>query len=231
MVRNDGLQILGTDPRPVLLFVLFYFSSIFAVAQEADSLSSDTSGSDRILLMNGKELEGRILEEEEGKVTYKYLKRGDWKTEALAKYRIYSLNPEGEEERILYEQDSAIGNDLSRDQMGNFILGERDAMQGYRAPYTMAGGLVLGAVGAYALEWSVFTLTIPLVYTLGATAPKIRVDKSTVSDQDLLESDHYLKGYEREARSKRLFNALKGSVGGIVIGMVTYAIVNPQGIR
>jgi hypothetical protein len=96
---------------------------------------------------------------------------------------------------------------------------------------TTIGGLAIGAAGGYFLEFSVFTVTVPLVFTLGSTIPKVRIDRATVSDPAYLEREFYLKGYEREARNKRLLNALKSSAGGVVLGMALYAVLNPDVIR
>ncbi len=213
----------------VILFFLILCNPL--KAQESDSTEADTASQDRILLMNGKELKGRILEKGIGEVNYKHKVRGDWKEEAFAKGRIFSLKPAGAPEEVLYEQDSSIGNLLERGEMRYFIHGEQDARSGYTAPWTTVGGVVIGGVGAYFLEFTIFTLAVPLVYTLGSTIPKVRVDEGTVSDPAYLDREFYLKGYERQARNHRLLNALKGSVGGILLGMGIYAIVHPDQLR
>lgn len=216
--------------KPIILFA-FCLIGFSLEAQKADSAKPDSLGAGRILLMNGKELRGNILEKDMGQVTYEHSVQGAWEEDAMAKGRIFSIDPAKDPEQIFYEQDSSIGDLLDRQEMRYFIYGQQDARGGYRAPLATVGGIVLGGAGAYLLKFSVFTFAVPLVYTLGSTVPNIKVDKGTVSDQAYLEREFYLKGYERQARNHRLLNAIKGSVGGALLGMGIYALINPDQLR
>ncbi len=220
--------------KPLLiLFACLMTGPVFA---QQDTVSADTSATeggyqDRIIKMNGLELKGKVLQVGMGEVVYEHKVDGSLQKSSVPMAEVYAVDRAGKEEEILYEQDSARGNTLDRTQMRYFIRGERDAMQGYSTPWTTVGGLAIGAAGGYFLDFSVFTLTVPLVYTLGASIPKIRVDKETVSDPAYLDREFYLKGYEREARGDRLLNALKGSAGGVLLGLGIYAILNPDQLR
>jgi hypothetical protein len=219
-----------------LLILLFLLPQISVSSQDTTSSSvekspEDTLHQDRILMMNGREIECKVTDIGMGTVDYEMRKKGKLKKGAVPMAEVFSVQRAGEEEEFIYEKDSARGNTLARSEMRYFIHGEQDAMSGFRTPLTTIGGLAIGAAGGYFLEFSVFTVTVPLVFTLGSTIPKVRIDRATVSDPAYLDREFYLKGYEREARNKRLLNALKSSAGGVVLGMALYAVLNPDVIR
>lgn len=216
---------------PLFLLIPLLPASSQDTLATADSSASDTSFQDRLVLMNGNEMEVEVIEVGMGAVSYLQMENGDTGTRSIPIAEVFSVDREGKEERILYEQDSTRGNTLDRREMRFFIRGERDAMEGFRTPWTTTAGLAIGAAGGYFLELSLFTFTVPLVFTVGSTVPKIHIDEATVSDPAYLDREFYLKGYEKEARGRRMLNALKSSAGGVLLGMAVYVLINPDQLR
>ncbi len=205
-------------------------------------LVCEVDAQDKITLLNGKVLEGTILDTTSNMIKYEWKKKNNKvREDFIDKYRIYSITDANDIETIFYQQDSLIGNFFTEEEMKYFVLGSQDAINGYKAPLVTVGGIVLGigtvmydtydkpdggsfGDGLYNGDASVLNLAVPFVYTVGAGVPKIKIDLNKVSDPSYLSHETYILGYERTARSKKVMNALKGSIIGILSGFVVYTI-------
>lgn len=202
-------------------------------------------GQDKILMTNGKILRGKILAEQEDYFTLNYFKKGGKVKELeLAKYRVFSVtNAEGLE-TIHYKPDSVMGNFYSVNEMKMFIYGQRDAFKSYQ-PMPMFLLSLTAGIGAVLFDTyefkptathpagffqrtpSMMPITVPLVFTIGTGLFAPRIRKEYASDISFMASEHYIEGFRKIAKYKRLKNAFLGSATGVVLGFVAYGIGKP----
>ena len=210
------------------LYVLSAFFLLFFSAQ--------LHAQDQLILINGSVQKGKILSRDEAGVRMQYQKRKKTKEFVFENRRIFSVTQGGTEE-IVYKQDTTVGDYFTVEEMKHFILGEQDAEANFDAKWIRRIGFLGG--------FSLVTLTAqnpdesgafdqepgglaPILYVIAYTAvvgsPRVKINLKNVSDPALLSHEEYVLGYERVARSKKVFGGLLGSVAGVVTGFVTYAI-------
>lgn len=126
--------------------------------------------------------------------------------------------------KYFYRQDTARYMWFTRDEMGYFVKGERDARKGFKARGAMvtAGiiGFASGATGAF------FAPILPYGFMAISGATKIRIKHKTISNPAYIDSDAYILGYERTARYKRKLRSLFSGTVGLALGYAFYAAFN-----
>ena len=123
-------------------------------------------------------------------------------------------------------QAFALDAHFSVEQMGFYVLGERDARYGVSGKAWFYSGLVVGGVSGYLLESSVWSLAVPPLFALTTKIPVISIKEEHISDQAMIGNEYYALGYEKQARSKNAIQALKGSALGTLLGIATFLIVD-----
>ena len=194
--------------------LLFLFSLTNGLAQ------------DKVTLISGAVLDGKVVQVSDSLVNYEQQKKGRTKTRELDAYRVFSVEYADGREVIVYEQDTALGNYFSKDEMRLFIMGEQDASENYKGSKAFLVGLGLGIAGGLAIPESFLVVGVPVGSTLLAMAPRIKIKPELARDRKLLSEPAYLLGFERTARNKKIQNILKGSVLGTILSVVGYSIVN-----
>lgn len=202
---------------------------------------------DKVNLLNGKVLEGTIQSTEDEKITMKVNgKKGKVYDTYLENYRVFSIISSDGTEKVIYKQDSSIGNFLIPEDMKFYTLGEQDAYKNYRPMGTMiigaTLGLGLGIFDTYVFKDDPLTTGInengmfkespgllmivyPFVYTaLAGIAPRPQLDIHNITDRNNLNSEHFIQGFARVARYKRAMRALLFSAAGSVLGLGSYYI-------
>ncbi len=206
------LSFLMTKRLLALLF-LFIFSGESSFSQNKDT----------IILMNGNIVVERVLDTLLGAVTA-------WDSKRLNKklhYEyddVYGVFYADGNKKYFYRQDTARYMWFTRDEMGFFVKGERDARKGFKARGAMytAGviGFFGGATGAF------FAPLAPYGFMAITGATKVRIKHNTISNPAYIDSDAYILGYERTARYKRKVRSLLGGTVGLALGYAFYAIFN-----
>jgi len=189
-------------------------------------LSLAVFSQDRINLLSGSYIDCKVEEVSDSLITYTYTKKsGKEKTKFMEAYRAFSVVYAGGEEKVIYKQDTLIGNYFSSQEMRLFVYGAQDANAYYKANKWFYAGLVAGAAGGYASQGGFFALGIPISFGLIAYAPRIKIKPEMVRNTDLLQEPAYVMGFERVARYKRFRAALLGSIPGTIVGLGSYYIV------
>lgn len=205
-----------------LIYILLFLSNLFPLCK--------LYAQDKILLLTGKEISGKVLTETEYELKYEYLRKKELREQLIEKYRVFSYTRNGEEV-VVYKQDSGMGNYLTEEDMKYFIYGERDADLGYKPTASVIGGVIVGgAAGAYmGYDGGIILIATPFVYTAFQLLPKIKVNTNKISNKGYLIKENYLYGYERVARSRKVQRSLLSSVIGFGLGFaVSSVIVNNQ---
>lgn len=125
---------------------------------------------------------------------------------------------------VVYVHADEIGNYYTVQEMQEFILGERDALLRFQSKRAFWGGVAFGAVGGFAWQNSVFSLTTPIVWTGITALPTIRIKDRYMSDPSL-RTEPYKAGFAKTARTKNMLQGLMGSTVGTVAGLLIYAVV------
>lgn len=185
---------------------------------------------DRILMMNGETIEGKVLGQSTLEVRYlASRKNGTLKERAEPTEEVFSVTDSLGRERIWYFYDTVFGNDLTVEQMRWFLKGEQDARQGYKPWGPMIGSFAGSAGLVIGLNWEMNGLFLPPITAGIMSVPRVNVTRGSITDP-LMEGDaYYATGYARVARSKRVVRCLVASFLGVGVGLaVRQFIINPN---
>jgi hypothetical protein len=187
-------------------------------------LGNSLQAQDKLLFLNGKEIEGSILSQNKYEFTFKDTKNKEF---AIDTYRLFSYS-QNNTETVLYKYDTLEGNFLKVQDMKMFVYGERGAYQSYSSPVTNIAGLLIGGAAGFMMQKDQAFLYVaaPLIYTTITLPFPTRVKQKKLTNLEHIKDDEYLRGYERVARSKRTQNALKSSIIGTAAGFLVGLIVN-----
>lgn len=205
------------------------------------TISTLTFAQDKIQLMNGRVLRGKLGTEHEEYFNFSYYKKGGKVVPMeLTKYRMFSYTNSSGDETVLYKQDSLMGNFFTKNEMKMFVYGERDAFANYKSTGWFVTGLGLGFTsvildtydfspngGFFQISPSIFPVAVPFVVTIGAGIVKPKVRKEYAADVSFLGSEHYIEGFQKIAKVKKLKNALLGSIIGVGSGFLVYSLAKP----
>lgn len=193
---------------------------------------------DKIQLMNGKVLRGKLKTQSDELYQFDYYKNGGTvKSIELSKFRMFSITNTSGEETVLYKQDTLMGNFYSENEMRMFIYGQRDAYKKvngnamFLTTFALGFGTVLfdtydgsKTPAFFSRKPSVTPIVVPFALTIGAGLIKSKVRKEHAADVTFLSSEYYIEGFQKVAKSKRVKSAFIGSVSGILSGFIVYAI-------
>lgn len=212
MVSNR-LQLYLLMPRVLLL--LFVLISFQALAQ------------DTLLLMNGRQMNCRILADTGTVFEFELVKpNGKVKLRELHKNDVFSVKKAGQKEVILYAQDELLGDIYSIDEMRFYLAGENDARENFSAWPTFAAGFALCAgISLWGGDGYITAVGPPILYTMIQLVPKIKIREKTMSRPEYKYNDIYADGYEPPARSRKLFRAMGGSFAGSATGVALWFLL------
>jgi hypothetical protein len=190
--------------------------------------ASGLHAQDRILLMNGQELNGRVLGQSTLEIRFMQEVRGRQRQVAEPTEDVFSVTDSTGKETVWYFHDPAFGNEMTVDEMRWFIKGEQDARLGYRPTVPVLGGFLLGAGLVIGLDLEVNSLFIPPVYAGLMAWPRVHVTPGSVRDPLMEGDDHYAAGYSVVGRPRRVVRSLWSTAAGVAVGLlVRQLIINP----
>ena len=223
--------------QKIILLVIILVSTInLTRAQNQHKttiIPSPKAAKDTVWFMNGEKLGVTIIDTSfiDG---VKFQSEKNDKQMIIDPDRLFSVRFARGFEKIIYTQDTAIGNDYNVNDTRYFILGEQDANKGYKAKGSFFGGIFLGGIAACFLPMpallgsglGVSLAPIPaFVFTGFQLLPKIKIKRATVSNEEYLNHETYVIGYERNARKIKTINSLYGGVIGLATGFIIYSIL------
>lgn len=198
-------------------YILFFIAIAF--------MATKVNAQDQLLFLNGKILDGKILEQTDYEFSFQDKKNKQYN---IDKYRVFSFT-KNNTETIVYKYDTLEGNFLKVKDMKMFVYGEKDAHQTYNSNFVSALGIAVGGATGYFMhkDQSFFYIVSPLIYTTLTLPFGTSIKKQDqLKNKDFLKEDEYLRGYDRVARSKRTSNALKSSFAGMAAGFIVSVIIN-----
>ncbi len=188
------------------------------------TIAANLFAQDKILFLNGKILEGSLLDKTTYEFTFKNTKGKEFN---IDKYRVFSYVTNNKE-TLVYEYDTLIGNFLKVKDMKLFVYGERDAHLTYKPVITNTLGLAVGGTAGYFMhkDDAFIYITAPLIYTVTTLIFPTKVHQRKLQNLQYIKENEYLRGHERIARSKRTQGALKTSLVGMGVGFLVSFIAN-----
>jgi len=198
-------------------------------------MSNSAIAQDKVLLMSGKVLRGKVVKEHENYLDFSYYKsKGKQKQIELTKIRVFSITDSKGSESILYKRDSAMGGYFSPNEMKMFIYGQRDSYNSYQTKPLFVASFMLGygsvmfdtynadKGGLFKGSPTIAPIIIPLVITMGSGLLKSKIKREYVSDITYLNNEFYIEGFQKVSKARRLKSSFLGSVLGVAAGFVTY---------
>lgn len=183
-------------------------------------LAIGTQAQDKINLMNGQVLEGKVVGQSTLEIRYLAPKKCRMVERSEPTSGVFSVTDSAGHEKVWYFMDTLFGNDYTVPQMRWFIKGERDARYGYRPWGPMLGGFALGAGLTMALDLEVNSLIIPPVYAGFMAWPRVYVTRGSITDPNMEGDPIYATGYSAVGRPKRVVKSLLSTAVGVAVGLV-----------
>ncbi len=196
-----------------ITFILIFLSLVLLFQNPALS-------QDKILLISGKTIEGKVLSVATDSIRYEYPFNGKKTHVAYVEtFRVFSITFNNGNEKVLYKYDSLTVNDRTEQELRNFIAGEQDALRGYKPAFAGVLGFGISGALAFIINGSFFVILAPVAtYIALSFLYRTSIDRSSVRDAKLLSNPDYIEGYKRIAKSKKNRNALWGSFLGAGVG-------------
>lgn len=197
------------------LFLLFLFISIGILS----------NAQEEILLMNGKQYKGTVLDTSGVEVIFNITKANNKvKTKSFYHDEVFSINYDLQE-KVFFFPDIYYFDEYTIDNMRMVVNGRKDAYYQFKTKWVLPVGFAVGAASAILMEGSIFTLLVPIAYTGIVQIPLIKIQKESISSPDFIGNNFYAEGYNRSARMKRTKHALLSSVVGVLSGLLVYELV------
>ena len=170
--------------------------------------------------MSGKKIQAKIVSRDSIYMFYDLHKNNGNVKEGkkIDMERVFAVYDNEGEEELIYYMDTAVGNFFSVDEMPYYIQGEQDAMNTYRANWTLFIGIPLAIGAGLAASSSIFIFLVPAVTMVALSIPKYKIKTSKISSPGLVSQPAYVLGYEHGARTKRITKSLVSGLIGTAIG-------------
>lgn len=201
-----------------------YIYSIFALffaLLPAVNFSQDT-----LNFLDGRRIATKAIYEDSNDIFLRYevFQKGKIAEKKVDKADLFSIDYSNNTRKIYYFQDTALGNDLALHEMESYMLGSREAIKNYKAPWVTACGTAAGFAPTYIIL-NFWGLLAPVVYgtTMGMFTPGIKISENTPAA--LKKDIYFINGYKNTATRKKVKNALFGSIAGVAAAGITSYIV------
>jgi hypothetical protein len=173
----------------------------------------------KMLLLNGKEIEIKSYTVDDNYVNYKRSTDKPGKTRLIEKYDVFSVKKEDGTEDIIYKSDSLS---FTVEEARNYIRGEQAADKFYHKPVNK---WTAGVVGVGASVLSFYSLPVPMLYSVvvGRINPK-NMQIPDGYDAPYSSTEEYRFGYNKKARNLKIQQSLKWGYIGLGVGLAGYII-------
>ena len=180
---------------------------------------------DAMLLMNGKEVVGKLVTIDSVTVEFERDKKSKRKIIRYKKEKVFSITKADGSKVYIFQPDSFETEILSIEEMELFVYGIREARLGYKAPIALWEGIFCGVVSGFVgAVVGPFYAPIPIAgnsILVGNFPSKVNIE--SVLNPNYFKKETFLAGYKEEANFKRMKNVTIGSVIGFAIGYAAFS--------
>lgn len=148
---------------------------------------------------------------------------------------IFSKTDKDSKEEILYSPDPDSSNHryFSVNEMRDYIQGELDARENYKAPLATITGFIVGGTSPFVMWYGIgyppfYSPMLPAGYTAVVGLTETSRKKIYKNNPEYKDNMFYLMGYREVSKSKRIVNVIKGSLIGLVAGITTGIIISSR---
>lgn len=207
-----------------LLAGFFVLMTMMSMAQEKVQPPAGNMA-DTVFLMNGEVIVTTILDTSFYGVKIIRPGKKEKREMIIEGERLFSYKFANGHERVIYAQDTTVGNEFTILETRQFLVGERDAQKGFRSPWWPTGNVAVGFASAAVMN-NFLSFAPPFAYAALSLVPKVTIKHKNVSDLSYLKSDTYILGYERVARKRRTLQSFLGGVAGLAVGFAARSVYN-----
>jgi len=174
---------------------------------------------DTIFFLNGDVRPCEILHVDSISTTYSYPKKKKIKQREISTTLIYRIYYKDGMSDTLYSAKAEGLLYVTTKEKGLNLLGMYDAKRFYKNPLVTVGGVIFNFGMGFLFYDQMLVATGPLAYTAIFSVTPINFKGSENRENTIASNPHYQEGYLKIARNKRVFNALSGSLLGLIIGI------------
>jgi hypothetical protein len=182
---------------------------------------SQTPVQDTIYLMNGHVVGEKVIDSLLGAITIANPKKPS-KRIHFELSQLYMVRYSNGIKRYYYQQDTALNNYFTRDEMWMYMKGEVDSRRGFKPVGSIIGSGIAGLAGG--LTGTFWGPIAPYGFMAMVGLPRVKIKGQTVSNPNYIDSDGYILGYERVARHKRRVQSVFSGSIGLVLGYTIYGL-------
>jgi len=225
--------------------------AFFLALIACSGIAFSQSYQDSIILLNGNVFRGKILKLSDDFLSFESMSKKGPEELRIELYRIFSYT-QNSQESILYKHDTITGNFLKVDESRKYALGGYDARQTFTSKpvfyssiaasfafslfdsyLTQKGADELNLNPAFTSEFkpgffgnrpTILPLAMPLTLGISFGLTNVRVKEQYILQKQLKNDLFYYEGFNKVAKQKRTFAALKGSLIGIGLGYISYSL-------
>ena len=249
LARNEVFQ----QKQLFLLKMNTMKTALFLALTALSNFGFSQSFNDSIILLNGNVFRGKVVGLTEEYLTFKSQGKKGVEDLRIEHYRIFSYTQD-DLEKVMYTYDTTIGNFLTVDESRKFALGSYDARKTFSSRPVFYSSIAAGYAvslfdtyltqkrandlnnqqptssvafksGFFGRQPSILPLAMPLTLGISFGLTNVRVKDEYILQKGLKNDPFYYEGFNRVAKQQRTFSALKGSVIGVALGYISYALL------
>ena len=177
----------------------------------------------KLLLLNGDEITTGWLKFDKVDSLY-YYKNLKGKYRFVEPEFIFSISDGNHESKVLYQPDSILN--YQPDEMYALIMGQKAGKIHFKPYIAFSTGFLNGMGGTlipYKLGINMFYSTI-IPFSLMQTSYLFPLNTKKIQVPAGMYSEYYLKGYKIKAKKKRFIYHFLGTLSGVAVSYVWYAL-------
>ena len=193
-------------------------SAFFIIAFSCYSYSQDT-----ITLINGKQIAAISVPDSASTNIYYNIARkdGSLKMKKIDLLDVFSIEYSSNITKVIYRQDSILGNELSYEEMNHYVLGQQHALKYFKSPWAFPIGLISAPVAVNYMGY--YGLISPAIAATGIGLRTPKLVKPELVNESLREDKNFMEGYRIQATKTKVKHTIFGGITGIGISLLALA--------
>ena len=183
-------------------------------------VASKVDAQDTLTLLTGKTVAIKVDSITKDMIYYQLIKNGKMKPRSMDKESVFSIRSASGEETVFYKKNPEEDYDMTVEEMRYYIYGAQDARKGYKNPWITIISFTVGGAAGFGLYDKPYVAAVPFVIPVIAGSTGTEFNKGSVRNEDFRKIEAYQSGYFKRAKSRKVTNALIGSLLGTGLGVM-----------